>query len=103
MPPTSSHKKEIAVGAAMVVVVIGLLGIVIFANKKSSKVATCQATKSTVAKPAATTAADTYKNGTYSATGSYDSPGGTESITVSVTVQNGVVTATSATSGATDS
>lgn len=45
---------------------------------------------------------DVYKDGTYQATGSYSSPAGTESIGISVTVQDDVVTATSATSQAQD-
>lgn len=44
-----------------------------------------------------------YKDGTYSATGGYSSPGGFESITIGVTLQNGVVTDTTAQSGAVDS
>jgi hypothetical protein len=43
-----------------------------------------------------------YKNGSYSATGSYESPGGTEKITIRVSLQSGVITDTSATSGAID-
>lgn len=49
-----------------------------------------------------TAGSSAYKDGEYTATGSYSSPGGTERITISVTLDDGVVTATSATSGATD-
>lgn len=42
-----------------------------------------------------TAAATEYKNGTYSATGSYDSPGGMEQIGVTLTIQNDVVTGAS--------
>jgi hypothetical protein len=38
-----------------------------------------------------------YKNGTYSATGTYDSPGGSESIGVSLTITNDTVTGASVT------
>jgi uncharacterized protein with FMN-binding domain len=41
--------------------------------------------------------ASSFKDGTYSAAGSYNSPGGTESIDVSVTLANGTITATSLT------
>ncbi|HEY1063732.1 MAG TPA: hypothetical protein VGE30_00360 [Candidatus Saccharimonadales bacterium] len=44
----------------------------------------------------------TYADGTYEATGNYMTPGGTEKIAVSITVKNGVITATSATNEATD-
>lgn len=37
-----------------------------------------------------------YKDGTYTETGSYTTPGGPESITVTITLAGGVVTATSA-------
>ena len=43
-----------------------------------------------------------YKNGTYSATGSYGSPGGTENISVTLTLSNDIITSVSVTSGAYD-
>lgn len=43
----------------------------------------------------------TYKDGDYTATGDYSSPGGAEEITVTVTLKDGAVTATSAEGGAT--
>lgn len=43
-----------------------------------------------------------YKNGNYSATGSYDSPGGTENVSVSLTLTNDIITNVSVTSGAYD-
>lgn len=39
----------------------------------------------------------TYKDGTYSATGSYATPGGMEQLGVSVTLKNGVITSSSVT------
>ena len=46
--------------------------------------------------------ASVYKNGTYSATGSYMSPGGEDQIGVSLTLSNDVITAVSATNMAGD-
>jgi hypothetical protein len=43
-----------------------------------------------------------YKNGTYSATGSYSTPENTESISISVTIENDVITAASAQNTAKD-
>ena len=40
----------------------------------------------------ASTATDTYKNGTYNAIGGYDSPAGWDTLNVSLTLANGVVT-----------
>jgi hypothetical protein len=57
------------------------------ATGASAKTSASAATQST---PSNTTA--NYKDGTYSASGSYVSPGGTERISVSVTVKDGVVT-----------
>ncbi|MCF7865437.1 MAG: hypothetical protein K9M11_02955 [Candidatus Pacebacteria bacterium] len=60
-----------------------------------------------VSNPPSTTPADTrktllYKNGTYTAVGSYQSPAGIEQIKVSVTLQDDVITNTSAISMAND-
>lgn len=49
------------------------------------------ATTATIPQTSVSTAA-TYKNGTYSANGSYVSPGGAELIGVNVTVANGIIT-----------
>ncbi|MCA9330506.1 hypothetical protein KC957_00505 [Candidatus Saccharibacteria bacterium] len=43
-----------------------------------------------------------YKDGTYEASGSYSTPGGTESIGVSITISDGTVSATTATDEARD-
>jgi uncharacterized protein with FMN-binding domain len=43
-----------------------------------------------------------YKDGTYSATGSYVSPGGPDNVNVSVTLADGIITDATVTSGAND-
>jgi uncharacterized protein with FMN-binding domain len=43
-----------------------------------------------------------YRDGTYSATGSYVSPGGRESIELTVTIENGIITSTQLQQNATD-
>lgn len=48
------------------------------------------------------TASSAYQDGTYTATGSYSTPGGQESITVTVTLKSDIVTATSAKSSSND-
>lgn len=45
---------------------------------------------------------NTYKDGTYTATGSYQSPAGAESIEISVTLKDNIVTATTFTPKATN-
>lgn len=57
------------------------------------------ATKTPATKP---TAANAYKDGTYSATGNYNSPAGSEQLKVSVTLKSDVVTDASATLMATN-
>lgn len=76
---------------------------------KSGSTQTAPSTTPTkpVSTPVATTPADTrkltvYKNGTYTAVGSYKSPAGIEQISVTVTLVNNVITNTSAISMAND-
>ena len=74
-------------------------------NTKTSVIPqnTAAPTPTTAAKVSTPVVADTtkrvskYKNGTYSATGTYDSPAGLESIGVSLTIANDIVTNTSVT------
>ncbi|HEY6737203.1 MAG TPA: calcium-binding protein [Candidatus Saccharimonadia bacterium] len=94
------------------VVIVAAVGVGLAVNAKNQQTASATLAPSAVAtnQVASTTAtpavesANTsqYKDGTYSATGSYESPGGQESIEISVTVKNGVITATSAQEAATD-
>ena len=52
---------------------------------------TAQTSTNSSAASIASTANQTYKDGTYTATGNYRIPGGTESIAVSVTIKNSVI------------
>ena len=55
------------------------------------------AASSSTAEPTTTAAAaSTYADGTYTATGSYSSPGGTETISISLTLSDDVITAATA-------
>ncbi|WP_028048691.1 FMN-binding protein [Cellulomonas sp. URHD0024] len=58
-------------------------------------------TTATESAPSSTNVSD-YKNGTYTATGAYTSPAGDESIGVSVTLADGVITAVAVTPAATN-
>ncbi len=91
--PTSENKSltPVIIGIALVVVVI--LGIIIYQNKAA------ESTPETVVEAAVTPtpnqeAVNTseYKDGTYTAQGNYISPGGEETVGVSVTIENGVIT-----------
>jgi hypothetical protein len=59
-------------------------------------------TGSTTTQNTTTTDSSPYKDDSYSATGDYYSPGGEESVAVSLTLQNGVVVASNVQSGAND-
>ena len=54
------------------------------------------ASSSTAEPTTAAAAAGTYADGTYTATGSYSSPGGTETISISLTLSDDVITAATA-------
>lgn len=109
----SGRKQAIITVIVVAFTIFAVLGALALAKKKSNKnlanttdsTNDTQTTQNSVGESATNTAqtnADTLKDGTYKATGSYSSPGGNEKITVTVTLKDGVVTETSATSGAND-
>jgi uncharacterized protein with FMN-binding domain len=94
----SNKKIGLAIGAAAVVAIAGLS---IAKSNKDTEVVTPQPTEATVptetaAVPTSTTtntvAGASYKDGTYSATGSYKSPGGMDKLGVTITLKGDVVT-----------
>lgn len=95
----------IALGA----VVIIAIGAIVYINQSSQKemakvdATSMQASPTPVAMEATGEAMEqaTYKDGTYDATGKYQSPGGPEEIEISVTIKDGVITETEATPKAT--
>jgi uncharacterized protein with FMN-binding domain len=104
----SANKKIMAVVGLLVIVAAIGLGYAVSAGKKSD---TASLTPTPAASPGpGTTAVPTvasantagYKDGTYTATGSYDTPGGPESLNLSVTIKNGAVAGTSATGSGRD-
>src|SRR4051812_32591132 len=90
----------------IVVIVLVVGGIVLFGKKKpsDSDTTSSSSTPNTLAdnNTSTTPSNAAFKDGTYKATGSYDSPGGTQSITITVTLKDGVITDTSAQEGAND-
>jgi len=94
-------KLHPAIATLIVIVLVGIVvtaTIVINAQSSSdsstSIPATTQAAQ-TASSSTPTGTATNYKDGTYSATGSYSTPGGRESIGLTVTIANGVITSTS--------
>jgi uncharacterized protein with FMN-binding domain len=96
----SNSKKVAAIIGLLVIVAVIAVGALASGGKKNDQAgATTPVTTGAPATSNASTAS-AYKDGTYSATGSYNSPGGNEDITISLTLKDGVVTTTSAQSGA---
>lgn len=100
--------KKIFIGAVLVLVVVGVIW---FLPKKTVVPAVTPVTEETTSAsptapstPTSTTApsASAYKDGTYSAVGSYNSPGGSDDLNVSVTLADGIITDATVTSGAHD-
>ena len=89
-------KVSPAIAALIVIILIGAstAAVAMFkdggdAPTESSTQSTSTATDSTTTTPPTTTS--TYKSGTYTSTGSYLTPGGRESIALTVTLQDGVI------------
>lgn len=105
----SGRKQAVITIAVVAITIFAVLGTILLAKKKSNKnlaTTTDSSTKTNTSQSTTDnttqTSSSTLNDGTYKATGSYTSPGGNEEITVSVTIKDGVVTDTSATSGAND-
>lgn len=117
MEPTEkkSNRKNTGITIA-VLAVLALIGITVASNKKSAdqtipvdttstSTPTTTVPSSSNPTPTATTPAPTpaptttslYKDGTYTATGSYMSPGGSDQIAVTVTLKNDIITDASVT------
>ena len=104
-PSASSHKK---IGISIALAVIIIVAVIIAFSMKGSgsnmapsttaddttttSVATSSAATTSTSTSTTTVASSPYKDGTYTATGSYMSPGGADKIGVTLTIKNGVVT-----------
>jgi uncharacterized protein with FMN-binding domain len=105
--PTGQNKKIIAIVGLLVIVAVVGIGAAVTSGKQTAHEAptptvladSASASPDASASPAT---AGSYKDGTYSATGSYQSPGGTEAIKITVTLAGGVIKDTSAVSQAID-
>lgn len=107
MDESSGNKKQIIAVLAVLIVIVAIVGgAVALGGKNNEHDRSHASTTSATSQASSETQADanaTYKDGEYEATGDYTSPGGSQEITVSVTVKDGVITDTSAQEGATDS
>lgn len=106
-----NQKKKLHPALASLIV-IALIGIVASAaiiitnnnNKETPSQSTQENSQDVVdsAPSSESTDTSTYENGTYNATGTYLSPGGRQSIELSVTITDGVITDTSIKNNASD-
>lgn len=104
----ASHKKKYIITASLLGATAIVVASAAFVNKQTTTDTTASTRTEQMSSANTTTTTEetantipggetqTYENGTYSATGSYDTPGGEESITVSVTIVDDVITATNA-------
>ena len=109
-----NQKKKLnpAIAALIVIVLVGIVAtaaiVINNANKTTDTPATINSTTQTSSDTSGDTSGSestdtsTYKDGTYSATGSYVSPGGRESIGLTVTIKDGIITDTQLEKNATD-
>jgi len=109
----SGRKRQIITTLAVLIVIVVIVSAAAIANKKGDTDNTSAVqppsgsqsdsmTSSESSSSDATASESGYKDGTYNTSGSYGTPGGTESIEVSVTLKDGVVTDSSVTSKAKD-
>lgn len=98
-----ARKLNPAIATLIVIVLVGIVTTIVVITNQSKETAvteTTQTEESAAQTTPATTSDVAYKDGTYTETGSYFSPGGNESIEVSITIANDIITAANVTSNA---
>jgi uncharacterized protein with FMN-binding domain len=104
--------EKLWAGLAFLILTVVIVGTVVISRPKSilassqnmnANASQGAASPASASNPdSSTTHSGTYKDGTYGATGHYDSPGGTESVKVSLTLMSDKVSAATVNSGAND-
>jgi uncharacterized protein with FMN-binding domain len=112
MSTKQRSNKQMLAGIALLILTVFIVGGAIATSKSSHPAMKEVASTTTTSKMSGdsgsmaahtgTMSGTSYKDGTYSATGSYDSPGGLEKISVTLTLASDKVTAATAVSGAND-
>ncbi len=125
-PPSMKTGKVGKAFLVYVVVLAGIIGLLVFLSRNGQDTATqnpmtdgtsapiesinnsgngssTDTSGNTASGNGNSTGQSTYKDGTYTAVGSYMSPGGKDSVTVSLTLKNDIVVDSSVTNGANDS
>ncbi len=105
------NSTKTLIGIAVFIIFCVGAGIIIADHKNNDATSTTPNTVTVVATPAttgtttsnsSTPVTSSYKDGTFQATGSYDSPAGTESVAVSLTLKDGIIESSTVTSEAND-
>ncbi len=99
---SKNSSNKVLIGLVVIVLLVAATtAVIVFTggNNNTTTNDTTQTTASTSVSPSASTTVSTsvLKDGTYSATGSYQTPGGQESIGVTVTLADGTITNASVT------
>ncbi|MBI3494955.1 hypothetical protein HY004_03170 [Candidatus Saccharibacteria bacterium] len=98
----SNSNKNMIISATIIgATVLLIMGAVVVKGQPSTTPTTSTTSSTPASKPSndssgTTTSTSPYKDGTYSATGRYSAPDGTQQIGITMTISNGTVTATSA-------
>ncbi len=98
----NSNQRTILIATAVIIIIAVIVVGVIVTSKPSASNSPTPTLGTSSSNDTGTSTNTEYKDGSYTATGNYSSPGGSEKITVTVTLKDGVITDTSAESGATD-
>lgn len=95
MEQSESNNNKVIIGIIVVALIaIAATAVIVLSGNRTDESNTPSASVSPSPSTAAETADSTssYKDGTYTATGSYQTPGGRESIDVTVTLSGGTIT-----------
>ena len=102
------NKKHLIATVAVLLVIAGVVGGVVATSKaqtgagSTAGTVTSSSASATNTTTGSTSSSSGFKDGTYTAIGSYDTPGGPESLTVSVTLKDGKITDTTASASGND-
>jgi len=96
-------KIPLIIGGLVLIITLGFgIGVALAVSKNTSTPTATTNTSTNTTTGSTTNTTKSFKNGTYSATGSYRTPGGTEKISVTVQIENDLIKAVSVVDQATD-
>ena len=99
---TTTQRRSAAIALGGISLAVTLAGCASGAGASDTSSDSTESSDSSTSESTTTDTAATYTDGDYSATGSYESPGGAETIEVEITLAGDIVTAVTVTSNATN-